>query len=266
MTARSAPGQGSVPFDRIAHDYDRTRSLPPETAARVTEILRAELGALGRCLEVGVGTGRIALPLRAAGVRVAGVDLSEPMLRELAAKAAGGPAVPVARADAVRLPFRRAAFGSALLVHVLHLIGRWREALAEAVRTVRPGGVVVADVATWGLPWGRELQERFAREAGLPLRQPGANEPDEVDEAMAALGATARDLPEVVVHRTWTVRTYVERLRAGTYSFTWPAGEEARNRAAEAVLPWAERRLGSLDEPRSASYPLRWRAYDLRGA
>lgn len=42
-----------------------------------------------RAVELGVGTGRIAIPLAATGVRVAGIDTSRSMLRRLAAKEGG---------------------------------------------------------------------------------------------------------------------------------------------------------------------------------
>jgi SAM-dependent methyltransferase len=46
----------------------------------------AELAGDGAALELGIGTGRIALPLAARGVRVHGIDLSEAMVAELRAK------------------------------------------------------------------------------------------------------------------------------------------------------------------------------------
>jgi SAM-dependent methyltransferase len=48
--------------------------------------LLAALAGGGAALELGIGTGRIALPLAARGVRVAGIDSSEPMLARLRAK------------------------------------------------------------------------------------------------------------------------------------------------------------------------------------
>ena len=48
--------------------------------------LLAELAGNGRAVEFAVGTGRLALPLAAAGVDVLGLDASEPMLAELAKK------------------------------------------------------------------------------------------------------------------------------------------------------------------------------------
>ncbi len=68
----------SLTFDRAVSYYDRTRALPREVSDALTDAL-IELGQLQpgrRCLEVGAGTGRIALPLVARGVDLAGVDLS----------------------------------------------------------------------------------------------------------------------------------------------------------------------------------------------
>jgi SAM-dependent methyltransferase len=58
----------------------------------------AELAGGGRALELGIGTGRIALPLTARGVEVHGIDLSEAMVARLRAKP-GGDATPVEIGD-----------------------------------------------------------------------------------------------------------------------------------------------------------------------
>jgi SAM-dependent methyltransferase len=50
----------------------------------------AGLAGDGPALELGIGTGRIALPLAARGIPVAGVDLSEEMVARLRAKPGGG--------------------------------------------------------------------------------------------------------------------------------------------------------------------------------
>ncbi len=49
----------------------------------------AELAGTGPALEFGVGTGRIALPLRRRGVRVHGIELSDPMIARLRAQPGG---------------------------------------------------------------------------------------------------------------------------------------------------------------------------------
>ncbi|WP_433062631.1 methyltransferase domain-containing protein [Dactylosporangium sp. CS-033363] len=74
--------------DEIADAYD----TPGEGmfAPAVVEPAVARLAALaagGPALEFAIGTGRIAVPLRAAGVPVTGIELSGPMLRRLREKA-----------------------------------------------------------------------------------------------------------------------------------------------------------------------------------
>jgi SAM-dependent methyltransferase len=64
-------------YDQVARMYDPwSRSVVEDVAFYVEEAVRAA----GAVLELGVGTGRIALPIAAAGVAVTGVDSSEGML------------------------------------------------------------------------------------------------------------------------------------------------------------------------------------------
>jgi SAM-dependent methyltransferase len=57
----------------------------PAKVGPVVEFL-AELASDGSALELGIGTGRIALPLAQRGIRVHGIDLSEAMVAQLRAK------------------------------------------------------------------------------------------------------------------------------------------------------------------------------------
>ena len=134
----------SVNFDRAAGYYDATRALPAASMDALTAMLAAELGGRQPCLEIGVGTGRVALPLRDRGVRLAGLDIAGAMLRRLVANAGDSTAPPLVQGDASRLPVAAATFGSVLAVHVLHLIPHWRVAVDEALRVLRPGGALVA--------------------------------------------------------------------------------------------------------------------------
>src|SRR5438105_508372 len=77
--------------ERVADVYDEWYKLgdpAPEAA------LLAELAAGGRALELGIGTGRVALPLAALGVEVHGVDASPAIVERLRAKS-GGNKIPV---------------------------------------------------------------------------------------------------------------------------------------------------------------------------
>ncbi|SEM30525.1 Methyltransferase domain-containing protein [Streptacidiphilus jiangxiensis] len=60
----------------------------PELVERTVDVL-ASLAGEGRAVEFGIGTGRIALPLAARGVPVAGIELSRAMAGRLRAKPGG---------------------------------------------------------------------------------------------------------------------------------------------------------------------------------
>jgi SAM-dependent methyltransferase len=136
-------------YDPIAELYDAwSRQVTEDIAFYVDEALAAG----GTVVELGVGTGRIAVPTAAAGVRVIGVDSSSPMLdvcRRRAAAAGvtalvdlrlgyyGDPPVPE-RVRLVTCPFRA----------YLHL---WTDeerlgALRAAYTLLEPGGRLVFDV------------------------------------------------------------------------------------------------------------------------
>lgn len=82
--------------DRIAERYDHMHPAGPATQAAVDVL--AGLSGGGRALELGIGTGRVALPLAARGVEVHGIDASRAMVAKLRAKP-GGAAIPVTLGD-----------------------------------------------------------------------------------------------------------------------------------------------------------------------
>ena len=68
-----------VSFDRVADRYDETRGLPPTPLAKAIGVLAEELQGK-RVLEIGVGTGRYAVPLQKSGIEVVGVDIAPKMV------------------------------------------------------------------------------------------------------------------------------------------------------------------------------------------
>jgi SAM-dependent methyltransferase len=67
------------------YDEDEAEMFDPAVVAPMVEFL-AELAGDGAALELGIGTGRIAIPLAQRGVRVHGIDLSEAMVARLRSK------------------------------------------------------------------------------------------------------------------------------------------------------------------------------------
>ena len=254
----------SVPFDRAAEEYDRTRTITPEASAGITRLVIEQTAGRAPCLEIGVGTGLVALPLHDAGVPVVGLDLSLPMLAKLVQKTGGAPPFPLIRGDAAMLPFLDNVFGGALARHVLHLIDDWRAAVAELVRVVRPGGIVLLNIGVTG---GRfqEVSDHLEALVGAAAQRVGL-QPDqaaELDEVLGSFGARFRALPPVWQESHDSIGTYLAEVSAGVQSWTWTVDPDALASAVEQTRGWARERFGDLDlvlEPRS---PIVFRAYDL---
>src|SRR5690348_3204312 len=83
----------------VAEGYDKTAAemFAPELVDPAVDFLAALAGG-GPSLELGIGTGRIALPLARRGVEVHGLDRSADMVARLREKP-GGAAIPVTIGD-----------------------------------------------------------------------------------------------------------------------------------------------------------------------
>ncbi|MBE0431188.1 MAG: class I SAM-dependent methyltransferase [Dehalococcoidia bacterium] len=80
--------------ERIAGVYDDWYREYDDAAVAVLH----ELAQGGRALELGIGTGRVALPLQRSGIAVEGIDSSEAMIARLRSKP-GGDKIPVGMGD-----------------------------------------------------------------------------------------------------------------------------------------------------------------------
>lgn len=263
MPPPAGTGSGSIRFDRAAEFYDRTRALLPEAELATVALLRAELAGRGRCLEVGVGTGLISLPLHRAGMRMVGLDLSGPMLAKLVEKAGGAIPFPLILADATRMPFRDGAFGSAIVRWVFHLVPEWQRLVEELDRVIGPGGTALVSLGGFKDTWG--IVDRFLELAGgvpfavgLDPRDPAA-----LDREFERHGARARLLPPIATHDDTTVGQFLNEMDAGMHSWTWRVPDDVRRRVGPELRTWAAARFGSLERPVEPDLQILWRAYDL---
>ena len=247
----------SVSFDQAAGYYDATRSMSPAAEAQLTAVLAGALIGHGPVLEIGVGTGRIALPLAATGFDVVGVDLADPMLRRLRARGSG---VPVARADCTWLPFPDDSFGSVIASHVFHLVPEWRDATLEVLRVLRPDGVFLWARGGHGAP-GEAVAEVFAKAAGLGRTPVGLGEVEGLDAYLRSRHWKGDWLPEVADDRETTIDQLIDLLASGMLGWTWTATEEELARGEGAARAWAAARPEPTDEPRLLGRPVRFRRY-----
>jgi len=96
--------------ERIAEVYDSWYGANRRDAGPAVEFL-AGLAQGGRALELGIGTGRVAIPLSQRGVEVVGIDASEAMVAKLRAKP-GGDGVEVVMGTSRRWPSRESSTSS----------------------------------------------------------------------------------------------------------------------------------------------------------
>lgn len=251
----------SISFDRAAGYYDATRGLPQQQADDLADLLAAEIGS-SKCLEIGVGTGRIALPLYHRGVRIVGADLSAPMLARLKDNAGGEAPFPILVADATRLPFKDASYDALLASHVFHLIPDWRQAADEALRMLRPGGALLVDFGGGiDTPWQPFLKEVF-RDHGIERVRPGVSDADQLADHYGDR-ARKRPLPPVTMTNPHTLGRDLDLLERQIMSWTWPysseqlcaAAADARARAGEAGL--------DVDAEVDLAYVMQWWVFDV---
>jgi SAM-dependent methyltransferase len=253
----------SLSFDRAAEFYDATRAVPPEVIQETVALLSKETSAKQPALEVGIGTGRIGLPFSKAN-EVLGIDISMQMLLKLRDKSAE---LPIAQADATRLPFADNSIGSAYAIWVLHLISRWQDALREMLRVVRPGGVVLLTTTPGGVrgfgegPWG-EIAREFGSITGIE-RNVGVSYINEIDDFMATIGIQGRDAGTTRYVIDSAPAEMIRRLRENVFSFTWLLEDDARLSAVKEVEERARLRYGDLERPHAHDVSHRWRAYDI---
>lgn len=97
--------------------------------------------------DLGAGTGALSVRLAACVDRVIAVDGSDEMLAALRRRVGGARNVDVRRGELEALPVEDATVDVAFMVLVLHYIVEPRDALAEALRVLRPGGrLIVVDM------------------------------------------------------------------------------------------------------------------------
>jgi SAM-dependent methyltransferase len=143
--------------EAIAASYDESSAemFEPAVVEPVVDFL-ADLAGDGAALELGVGTGRIALPLAKCGVRVHGIDLSEAMVARLQAKP-GAERVQVTVGDFATTKVEGAFSLAYLVFNTIGNLTTQDEQVAcfqNASAHLKPGGFFVIEV---GVPNLRRL-------------------------------------------------------------------------------------------------------------
>ena len=250
----------SIAFDRAAGYYDQSRGLPAEAEELVADRILGAVGPGACMVELGVGTGRIALPLHRRGRAPLGIDLSVPMLERYRAKAvaAGLAPPPVLRADVARLPLPHGRVDAVIEVHVLHLVPSWRRALAETRRVLAPRGMVLLGR---GGGWSRndgprdQVGRRFealVAQAGAAPRRVGVADDDHKVAELTDMGGVAESLEPVRWKETETYAQALDLVERRVFSSMWQLPDEVWRVATARLRAEVEAAHPDLDAPHKA--------------
>jgi SAM-dependent methyltransferase len=209
--------------DRIAKGYDAkwADTFAPEVVDPAVNFL-ADLIGTGAALELGIGTGRLALPLTRRGVRVHGIELSRAMVSQLQAKP-GADEIDVTIGDFATTKVDL-AFTLAYLVRNTIMNLTTQDDQVECFRNVaahlEPGGCFVIEVlvpALQRLPPGETIQAFSVTPTHIGF--------DEIDVATQTN----------VSHHYWVADGRIETF-AAPFRYVWPSELDLMARLAGMTL------------------------------
>jgi SAM-dependent methyltransferase len=152
-------------YDGIADWYEREFRRAPGADVQLKTVLRLLGEGPGRLLDVGCGTGLYAAEVSRQGWAVAGVDISEDMLR--LARERG---LDVVHADAEALPFDDQSFDAVISMWTHTDVGDFTQVVREVARVLRRDGPFVYIGAH---PCFVGPHSRFVAAEGVPVLHPG---------------------------------------------------------------------------------------------
>ncbi len=232
-------------YDVLVEGYDETRGGEGRGDEYAAELdTRLPVGE-EPILEIGVGTGVVALGLARRGRKVIGVDLSAPML-DRARDRLGSIVI---RSDALEMAISTASVAHAVSVWVIHCVADPGALFHEAARVIRPGGLYLVCTTQRSAPddpIGRIIDAMGVEvDVRRGARRPRAVTGDQVLGWAAAAGFTGSS---VEIERRW-MSSPVHELAAIT-ARTWPALRDLDEGSIEEVTGPAIEALQSFPDKR----------------
>jgi len=255
-----------VDFSANAKIYDRRHgaTIPDQLAQTVASCLRP----VATIIDIGAGTGRVAVVLARRGFQVIAVDPAVPMLQTMQRKSGEASVLPVA-AEGAHLPFRRNSADAVVLARLLYLVADWRGLLREAKEVLRQGGILFHEWGNGdaGEAWVqvREKARSLFQEAGVETPfHPGARSEVEVDSCLRDLGFHRREQFDAGAGPAITLADFLNRMQSGEFSWLWNVPAEVQDFCLPKLRRWCESKF-DLYRPAPMPAELRWVVYENPG-
>ena len=250
-----------VDFSGNAAVYDRRHGAVASDVELRQLWEAASLPIAARVLDLGAGTGRLAIPLAGRGCRVIAIDPSQAMLERLVAKD-GNHMVQTVAAEGALLPFTSNSLDVVMIARLLYLTSDWKEILEEAGRVLVPGGCLMHQ---WGNgdadeSWVqiREEARRLFGEAGVKSPfHPGVRSESAIERWLEARGFTVEARIAIGSGPETTVRQFLQRLVTGELSYIWNVPPEIQVRTLPVLEAWAGKHF-DLEQAMAMPRELRW--------
>jgi ubiquinone/menaquinone biosynthesis C-methylase UbiE len=243
-------------YNNIAEIYDTTRSLPPAIEQQVAAFILQQVNATPQTtfLELGIGTGLIAIPIVQQGYSYTGIDISQEMMAQIPRKLGTVPDhLTLIQSDASTLDFEDHSFDVVLMRHLMHLISDWQLMLSEIRRVLKPGGVYLYCESPW-TPHQTEFEEHWKT---VLRQQPGYQMPsfesgDRATQATVIDWLTAQGaIVETAIAAQWQVEETVgDRLalyETRDHGTCWTVTDSEFPKAMQEFRAWCRQHYGSED-------------------
>ncbi|HVG84729.1 MAG TPA: class I SAM-dependent methyltransferase [Vicinamibacterales bacterium] len=250
-----------VDFSANASVYDRRHGaiMSDDEMGRLWMAAGPQVGA--RVLDIGAGTGRMAIPLASRSCNVVAVEPAGGMLAQLRAKTGDNKVWSVV-AEGARLPFPVGLFDAVVIARLLYLTPDWRAILRDAHRVLAIGGCLLHE---WGngqvdQEWVqiREEGRRLCEQVGLRAPfHPGVRSETDVDCELDDLGLVREGQLEMGPGPPITLREFLRRPVDGELSYIWAVPEQVRAECLPPLQRWSEH-MFDLDRPVPIPRELRW--------
>ena len=258
-----------VDFSRNAPVYDRRHGalLPDDAVDRLLTAGGDQPGAM--VLDIGAGTGRVAIPFAAHGCSVVALEPARGMIDQLRAKGSEV-MISLVVGDGGQLPFAAGKFDLCVIARLLYLTENWREITREAHRVLALNGALLHE---WGNGQGDEEWVQIREEARRLFELAGVREPFhpgvrsevEVEGYLAGIGLVREADVAAGPGPNVSLGEFLKRLVEGELSYIWNVPADVRDTSFPQLRAWAKETF-DLDRRISIPREIRWTVYRKKAA